>query len=615
MRFIGSKELLVPEITNLLKQKKLLNNKLRFFDAFCGTGSVADSLKEYFDIIVNDLVGWSVIYTRGKINSNKCNFKKLGFNPFDFFNSNNKIIKGFFYKNYSPGDSNRKYFSKDNAGRIDYFRDTIEKWREQNKISKDEYYFLLYNLIESLSLVANTAGVYGAYLKHWDFRAKKKIKFLKVESKFKNINNLTFYNNKIEDIISKVDCDILYLDPPYTQNQYGTQYHLLETLILNDNPKISPITGSRPVTPMRSNWSVDYKCHILFDKIISQTKAKYIVFSYSADGFISKSFIEASLKRYGKPNTYVCKKISYDKYKNFKSRSKKDHFEYLFFIEKLDEKEIVYESPLNFIGSKSRIIPEIKKNLPKNLSYFIDLFGGGLNVGLNINAKEVTYNDINHIVKNIIKSFKINDTYKYILNIKRIIKRYNLKPSSFESYSKLRKHYNSLPSNKRNPIILFTLILYGYNQQIRFNSEYNFNNPVGMRWFNEKVLEKMISFSRVIKEKKINFITKDYLNLNGEIKKDSFVYMDPPYLLTTSSYNDGKRGFKGWDEKTEIELFDFADKLNKDNIKFMISYLLEHKGKINKRLNQWIKKKGYKLINVKTATAVKRKEIMILNYH
>lgn len=82
---------------------------------------------------------------------------------------------------------------------------------------------------------------------------------------FKNepCNSVTVFNSKIESIIENVKCDILYLDPPYTQNQYGTQYHLLETLVLDDNPSISKITGSRSTAPMRSDWSKEYKAHIL----------------------------------------------------------------------------------------------------------------------------------------------------------------------------------------------------------------------------------------------------------------------------------------------------------------------------------------------------------------
>jgi adenine-specific DNA-methyltransferase len=129
--------------------------------------------------------------------------------------------------------------------------------------------------------VSNTAGVYGAFLKHWDSRATKPIQFRKVDFSKTPPREVEFLNSKVEDIISEVNCDILYIDPPYTQNQYGTQYHLLETLVLYDSPSISAITGSRSTSPMRSDWSKQYKAHILFDKLLAKTKARYILFSYA----------------------------------------------------------------------------------------------------------------------------------------------------------------------------------------------------------------------------------------------------------------------------------------------------------------------------------------------
>ena len=615
MRFIGNKELIVTEIKDLLDKKGLLNKNLKLFDAFCGIGAVADSLKDSFDLIINDMITWSVIYTKGRITVNDCKFETLGFDPFEFLNSNSEIEKGFFFENYSPGGSERMYFSSKNAGRIDYFRKKIEKWKNSQLISEYEYAYLLASLIESISYVSNTAGVYGAFLKHWDPRAKKLIIFKRVESNEAKHLNIEFHRSRIEEIIEKIDCDILYLDPPYTQNQYGTQYHLLETLVLNDNPSISPITGSRPTTPMRSDWSKDYKPHILFDRLLSKTKAKYIVFSYSKDGFMSKSFIEASLKRYGKPESYLCKKISYNKYKNFKSRGKKNHFEYLFFIERRDTEKIIYESPLNYIGSKAKMINEIEKNLPQSIESFFDIFGGGFNVGINSNAKQIIYNDINHFVKDLVKSFKLNDTYKYLLYMRRIIKKYDLKEKDSESYIKARNYYNSLPIEKRDPRLLYTIIMYGFNQQIRFNGNHGFNNPVGMRWFNDKVLEKMISFSRVIKEKNIEFNSVDYSDLLSRIDSNSFVYMDPPYRLTTGSYNDGKRGFKGWGVEAEKKMFEFANKLNAKSIRFMISYVIEHKGKTNKRLKEWIEANNYPLIEITKSPSIQRKEILIVNYN
>ena len=614
MRFIGNKELIISDIRALFEELELTDKGLTLFDAFCGTGAVSDSLKDSFNIVSNDMLRWCVIYTRGRVCSDNCNFENLKFDPFKFFNSNTKTSKAFFYKNYSPGGSDRMYFTAENAGRIDYFRATIEKWKSENLITENEYAYLIASLIESISVVSNTAGVYGAFLKNWDSRALKPIEFRKVVANPSQPNETTFLNSKLEDVISDVECDILYLDPPYTQNQYGTQYHLLETLVLNDKPSISNITGSRSTTPMRSDWSKDFKTHILFDKILAKTKAKYIVFSYSKDGFMSKSFIEASMKRYGKPETFICKKLSYRKYTNFKSKEKNDHFEYLFFVERKAENEIDYESPLNYIGSKAKMASFIKSNSPDKFNTFVDAFGGGFNVGININANRIVYNDINHFVSKLVSSFKETDTHQYILYLKRIIKKFNLEPENAESYIKVRDYYNSLPLDKRDPKLLYAVILYGFNQQIRFNGNHDFNNPVGMRWFNDKVLEKMISFSRVIKEKNVFFESKDYHDIFYELDKTTFTYLDPPYMLTNGSYNDGKRGFHGWNSVTEKKFFDFIDNLNGDGKPFMISYVLEHKGKYNFQLEEWIKKQGYTIIEVDPTLGNNRKEILITNY-
>lgn len=628
MRYLGNKDSITDIIVDFLEENGLINPNrdlfnfdnteneelLTFFDAFAGTGSVANSVKDKFNLIINDSLTWSVTYTRGKLIAHTCTFEMLGFDPIHYFNSNENTEENFFFNTYSPGGSERMYFTAFNAGRIDFFRSTIENWKNDNLISENEYNYLLACLIESISSVANTAGVYGAFLKHWDPRALKPIKFTTVESTETQIYNIDYYNSKIENIIEDIECDVLYLDPPYTQNQYGTQYHLLETLVLDDNPSISKITGSRSTTPMRSDWSKEFKAHIAFDNIVAKTKAKYIVMSYSTDGIMSKDFIEAVLKRYGKSESYTCKKISYKKYRNFKTKSTKEHFEYLFFVEKKAIDEVNYESPLNYIGSKSKLINQIKAQLPNNIESFIDIFGGGFNVGVNINAKKIIYNDINYIVKNLVESFYTNDTYKYIQYMKKIEKKFGLEIANSETYINARNYYNSLPMEKRDPKLLYIIILYGFQQQIRFNNNHDFNNPVGMRWFNDKVLEKMISFSRILKENDFKFVSYSFTELLDSIDKNTFVYMDPPYRLTLGSYNDGKRGFSGWDDKSEQELFAFADKLNSKGIQFMISYVVEHKGEINDALVKWIKINNYDLIELDPVKGNNRKEVIVKNY-
>src|SRR5690606_37825993 len=131
--------LIISDIKALLKEKNLTNNRLTFFDGFCGTGAVSESLKDSFNIISNDMLRWCVIYTRGRVCAADCTFEKLPFDPFNFFNSNIQSLKGFFYNNYSPGGSDRMYLTAENAGRVDYFRTTIELWKNEGLISENEY--------------------------------------------------------------------------------------------------------------------------------------------------------------------------------------------------------------------------------------------------------------------------------------------------------------------------------------------------------------------------------------------------------------------------------------------------------------------------------------------
>ena len=608
MRYIGNKESMVEEIDSFIESRVESEEPLTLFDAFCGTGAVSDRLKNKFNLIINDNLKWATVYTAGRLYAPSCHFERLGFDPFAFLNQSDEKVQGFIYKNYAPTESSRMYFTPENAARIDYFRKQIEEWHKNKLLSEAEYMLLLASLVESVSRVSNTAGVYGAFLKKWDGRALKPIEFIKPAYNACDSLNIKIYNDKTENIISDVKCDILYLDPPYTQNQYGTQYHLLETLILNDHPSVSKVTGSRPVMPMRSDWSKEYKAHILLDRIIANTTARYVVMSSNNDGLMSKEYIEAVMKRYGKPETYCCKKISYKKYQNWKSQNHKEHFEYLFFVEKKDPADVVYESPLNYIGSKARVIPAIRENLPSDIDDFIDAFGGGFNVGINIRSESVE----------LIESFWQYDTFSYIVYMKKMIRRFELEPGRKDAYLNVRDYYNSLPEDKRDPRLLLVVILYSFQQQIRFNSNHGFNNPVGMRWFNDNLLEKLISFSRRIKELNVCFSCADYTDTFRYVDDGhTFVYLDPPYMLTNGSYNDGKRGFKGWDVSQEAALFEFLDKLNHEGSRFMLSYVLEHKGKVNQNLVNWTQDNHYHIIELGDILGIsgsRRKEILVTNY-
>ncbi|MBQ6154966.1 MAG: DNA adenine methylase [Bacteroidales bacterium] len=617
MRYLGSKETLADSIKVLLRNHNLVQRNLVFFDAFCGMGSVADNMKPIYDhIIINDSLKCSTIFTRGRLYANRCTFEKLGFDPFAFLNEHDNKLYGFFYQNYSPGGSERMYFSEENAGRIDFFRMQIEEWKEQELITEEEYVYLLACLLESVSDVSNTAGVYGAFLKHWDKRALKPIVFSKIDSNPGTCEIIESRNDKIENIISEIECDILYLDPPYTQNQYGTQYHLLETLILNDDPPLSKVTGSRPTTPMRSNWSKMYHAHILFEKVVAETKASHIVLSYNNDGFMSKDYIEKTLKRFGHEETYDCVTINYKKYNNTKCQGAVGHQEYLFYIQKKNTNEVIIQSPLNYTGNKTKMVPIIKEHLPNEpLDTFIDAFGGGFNVGINIPAEHIIYNDINPFVEGLIQSFS-TDTYEYLSYVSKLIQKYRLTPNGKEGYISLRDKYNSTPVALRDPRMLYTLILYGFQQQIRFNTSHNFNNPIGSRWFNECLLSKFITFARCSRSKNVEYLNMSFERLADRITPDTFVYADPPYRSTLGVYNDGKRGFEGWTIEHEQRLCLFLDRIHQREAKFMLSYVLQVEDFFNEDVANWADRTGYHVIDVEAPQGRynNRREVLILNY-
>jgi len=612
MRYLGNKESILNEIVELLRTKDLFNQRLTFFDAFCGTGTVSNGLKNNYDIILNDNLQLATSFSYGRIISQLCNFENLGFNPIDYFNSNRETRIGFFSMNYSPTLSGRMYFNDYNAGRIDYFRWQIEEWKNNNNINYYEYKYLLSCLLESVSKVANVAGVYGAYLKTWDPRAVKDIIFLSVET-FTSDNNpriIEEHNSNLIDIIQDVKCDILYLDPPYTKNKYSVQYHILETLIRNDNPEIRGVTGGRTLTNVSDNWSKPYYVEVEFEKVIKETTARYIILSYSSDGIMSKEFISNVLKRYGYASTFELKEIPYKKYRNFKTTSDDDHYEYLFFVEKKPTNEISYYCPLNYMGGKSNIIDFIKPELT-NRNNFIDLMGGGFNVGINgQNFESYIYNDTNFIVKELIEMFKSTDTIKLLKKIDDIIKKYNLKKHGQDEYLIYRKEYNSkLNKSIDKNIYLYTLILYGFQQQIRFNSNYEFNNPIGESGYNDSIKEKIISFSLKLKEMNVIFLSKDFEELKETINNNSLVYIDPPYLITLGSYNDGKRGFNGWNDECEKRLISFIDDIKTTGCKIVISNILNYKGKENNYLIQWINNNSPKIQNI---TVRGREEVLIV---
>ena len=588
MRYLGNKDSILYEIEKLLERKNLLQKNYVLFDAFCGTGSVSRNFSDIYKIVINDNLLMPLTYSYGSLVANDCDFNELGFNPFKYFNESKEIVEGFFYNNYSPKKSGRMYFNDYNAGRIDFFRIKISEWYTDKKINVKEYNYLLACLLESVSKVSNVAGVYGAYLKTWDPRALKDIIFLQIENDKKCVHDVEKYNMNISEIIDKVYCDILYLDPPYTKNKYSVQYHILETLIRYDNPTLKGITGTRDMSWVSQTWSTKNAVEVEFENTVAKTKAKHVILSYSSDGLMTKEYILNVLRRHCEKDSVECIEIPYKKYRNYKTHKDNEHYEYLFYGKKLLSNQVSYYCPLNYMGGKTNIIDYIKPHL-EGKPVLIDAMGGGFNVGINgCGFEKIIYNDINYIVRDILLMFK-NENTKYILDkIDKIIKQYSLEKHNKENYLNYRNDYNTKYRYKEDyTIYLYTLILYGFQQQLRFNSSLEFNNPIGESGYNDSIKEKIVSFSRRLKELNVEFYNENYYDLK-DIVNNSVIYLDPPYLITLGSYNDGKRGFNGWNELEEQKFIDFLDYLKKCNCKIVVSNIVEYKGRKNEYLAKWI---------------------------
>lgn len=626
MRYIGNKTKLLETLDKFLISKKLNKKGMIFCDLFAGTCTVGDYFKDRYEIIANDNLYFSYSIANGKLKYNsKTFFKNLGFDPFDYFNNVNTefYTTGFCYNHFSPAISGRQYFSDENAKKIDFIRNTIDEWFDKKQIDENEKYYLIGCLLESISKISNVAGVYSAYLKIWDPRAVKKMQLIPIETKGEAKYQNEVYLSDASDLIKKINGDILYLDPPYTPTQYISQYHVLETIAKNDWPEIHGVGAHRDNGDQISMWCRKGKVHEEFENLIANANFKHIILSYSDAGIMSKEFIEKVFKRHAKEGTYTFKKIDFAKYKSTRAVKKevkdntknKKHYEWLFYIEKKDDP--IYSSPLNYIGGKYDVLPLIKKSLPEKIDCFFDLFGGGGTVGLNVQAKKVVYNDINWVVRDLLEKIthdKFLATYNYI---EKNIKKYGLEKKNKQQYTNFRTHYNSIEKGSRNPLDLYLLICFGFEHQIRFNKNLEFNNPCGNSGYNQEMLEKIVSYSNRTKNMNIVFKSMDYKSYAKEIEKDDFVYCDPPYLISCGAYNDGKRGFNGWDENQEMQLLEFLKKLDDRGIRFMLSNMVDRNQKSNTQLMNWIKENNFKVIKNKNITKrnrQNRQEIIVINY-
>ena len=280
------------------------------------------------------------------------------------------------------------------------------------------------------------------------------------------------------------------------------------------------------------------------------------------------------------------------------------------------------KSPLNYTGGKYKILEHIIPAFPQPIHRFVDLFAGGLNVGINVDADEIFVNDQITYLIDLYRFFQETSISDLLQRINGRISEFGLDDQNAEGYLLLRKTYNE----KKSILDLFLLTCYSFNHQIRFNAHHEFNTPFGKdrSAFNPSIENNLISFCRALQSKKIIFSTLDFADFDFSVlSAGDLVYCDPPYLITTGSYNDGKRGFKDWTVVEEQSLLDLLDRLNERGILFALSNVFYHKGATNELLVEWSKKYNVDYIDKSYSNCsyhfkdrnTKTVEVLICNYN
>lgn len=338
MNYIGSKLSLLEFLEESIN-KVVDKNCDTFCDLFAGTGIVGSYFKKKgYKIIANDIQYYSYVLNRHYIGNHKeLLFLKLTKEIPDLKNikvknrkkfvcdylSSLKGVKGFIYNNYCLGgtkdkEETRQYFSDENGMRCDAIRQKIENWKEKNLISDDEYYFLITSLIESIDKYANTASVYGAFLKKLKKMAQNNL-ILKPAELIINDQDHEVFNEDINKVVEKITGDILYLDPPYNQRQYATNYHILETIAKYDNPRIHGKTGLREYQNQKSFYCSRTQVKKAFKDLILKAKAKYIFLSYNNEGLMTLDDIQEIMSLRGKYGNFT---KEYNRFKADKSENR-----------------------------------------------------------------------------------------------------------------------------------------------------------------------------------------------------------------------------------------------------------------------------------------------------
>lgn len=303
-RYIGNKTRLLDWILDIIADR--VPEGATIADPMCGTAAVSEALAiEGYNVWASDVLTFPVLHAKARLMEEAPTFRAFGGYESAIEHLNTLTpIKGYFWREFSPdgapayGGPARRYFSTDNAMRIDAVRSEIKRLRAVERITLDEHDLLLHDLALAVNDVANITGTYGYFRASWNEQALRPLELIPEEFLATVGTHRTFQADAV-DAVQRFTGDAIYLDPPYTKRQYGGNYHIPETIAMGDEPYANGAGGLRDWQGQASDFCYRRKAPGAFRAILDAATAKHVFISYSEDGQVPADALHGLLSHYG----------------------------------------------------------------------------------------------------------------------------------------------------------------------------------------------------------------------------------------------------------------------------------------------------------------------------
>lgn len=615
-RYLGNKYRLLSFI------KKVVDDECRdvdtILDIFSGTGAVASAFLDR-TVITNDILYSNYLAHVTWFSDAEYSFEKI---QSMITNYNSIKAEDIKHENYMSANFSETYFSHEICLKIGFIRDDIEGNFKNGKINEKEKAILVTSLLYAMDRIANTCGHYDAYRQNSVFNDRLELGVPDTDRQLSSQNKC--FNMDANLLAKEIKADLAYLDPPYNSRQYSDTYHLPENVARWEKPEVNGVARKMDRQGLKSDYCTS-RAPEVFEDLIDSLNVRYILLSYnntreSADDRSNARISDEDIMRILSKKGRV--KIFEERYRAFTTgkSNNQDNAERLFLcICNAEETTLITQqqknrksqendylkSPLNYTGGKFKLLPQIQPLLPAKTDIFVDLFCGGCNVGINTDSDKVIFNDSNKTLVGLFETFASVPLDVTMRTIDTLIKKYDLSDSARYGYQKYgcnsmdglarynKEKFNALKSDFNAMEIkddawyltLYVLIVFAFNNQIRFNRHGRFNLPVGKRDFNLSLRNKLQRFILTLQDKHVEFHSVDFCKLDiSALTCDSIVYCDPPYLITTACYNEQNQ----WTIEDEMRLLAYLDDLHKKGLRFALSNVLEHNGASNNVLKEWL---------------------------